>query len=119
MAESRLSGLRLWVNSMIHWPTNQIREKLEVTEHRLEEIRDRVQADVERELWRFERMAVAWAITALLLAIAGIFFLIGLWVGLSTLFGPVLASFLLAVGFATIAPIPLLVLRSILRARRQ
>ena len=81
MADIQLSGLRLWIGSLIHWPARQLQAKIEATERRFEEIEEAVQSDIERRVWRFERIAVTWAITGLLLAIAGIFLLIGLWLG--------------------------------------
>jgi hypothetical protein len=43
--------------------------------------------------------------------LAGIFFLIGLWLGLAGLLGPIWASFLLAIAFGGLAVTPLLALR--------
>lgn len=118
MVNMQLSGLRLWIGSLIHWPARQIRAKVEATERRLEEIEEAVQADMERRVWRFERIAVAWTIAGLLLAIAGIFFLIGLWLGLAQLLGSVVASFVLAVGIGALASIPFMILPRILRRQR-
>lgn len=118
MTDIQLSGLRLWIGSLIHWPARQLHAKIEATEHRFEEIEAAVRTDIERRVWRFERIAVAWAIAAGLLAIAGIFLLIGLWLGLAQLLGGVAASFLLAVAFGALALIPLLVLPRILRSQR-
>jgi hypothetical protein len=117
MTDFQLSGLRLWIGSLIHWPAKQLHARIEATEHRFEEIERALQADIERRVWRFERIAVAWAIATLLLAIAGIFLLIGLWLGLAQLFGRVAASFMLAAAFGVLALIPLLVLPKVLRAR--
>jgi hypothetical protein len=50
-----------------------------------------------------------------LLAIGGIFFLIGLWFGLDQALGPIAASFLLAVLFGMLSILPLLFLRRALR----
>jgi hypothetical protein len=118
MTGFQLSGFRLWIGSLIHWPAEQFRAKIEATEHRFEEVEKAIQADLQRRVWRFERIAVAWAIAGFLLAIAGIFFLIGLWLWLAELLGGVIASFVLAVGFGALASIPLLILPKILRAQR-
>ena len=117
MTNIRLSGLRLWVSSLIHWPGRQLQGKLDAAEHRLDEIREDVQAELERRALLFEKVAAAWAVTALLIAIAGIFFLLGCWFGFARLFGPIAASFLLAVAFAALAPIPVIILRNRLRGR--
>jgi hypothetical protein len=117
MADIQLSGLRLWISSLIHWPARQLQTKIEATERLFEEIEEAVQTDLERRIWRFERIAVAWAITALLLAIAGIFLLIGLWLGFAQLLGRVAASFVLAAAFGALASIPILILPKVLRAR--
>jgi hypothetical protein len=110
IADIRLRGLRLWVSSLTHWPVRQLRGHLDATEHRLEEIREDIQAELERRALRFEKVAAAWAATALLIAIAGCFFLLGLWLGFARLFGPVAASFLLACIFVVLAPIPVIIL---------
>lgn len=112
------SGLRLWVGSLIHWPARQIHARLDATEHRIEERLESIQLDLEHRAQQFERAAVAWAVAALLLMIGGIFFLIGLWLGLAKLLGPVWASFLLAIAFAGLAVMPLLMLRRTSRARK-
>jgi hypothetical protein len=43
--------------------------------------------------------------------VAGIFFLIGVWLALAQLLGPIWASFLLAIAFGGLAVTPLLALR--------
>jgi hypothetical protein len=106
-----LSGLRLWVGSLIHWPAHQLHERLEATEHRIEEGLESIHVDLERRARQFERAAAAWAIAALLLTVAGIFFLIGVWLALAQMLGPVWASFLLAIAFGGLAAAPLLALR--------
>jgi hypothetical protein len=118
MMDIRMSGFRLWVSSLIHWPAQQIHGKLEEAEHRLGEIREVVQADLEHRVWYFERAATAWAITALLMAVAGVFLLIGLWLGIAQLLGGVAGSFLLAATFGALASLPMLVLRKITHAHR-
>ena len=112
------SGLRLWVGSLIHWPARQLHGRLEATEHRIEERLESIQLDLEHRAQQFERTVVAWAAAALLLTIGGIFFLIGLWLGLARLLGPVWASFLLAVAFGGLAAAPLLALRKTSHARK-
>jgi len=111
MTGVELSGLRLWVSSLLHWPGQQLKGKLDAAEHRLEEIRESIQIDVERRARHFERVAAAWAVTGLLLAVAGMFFILGLWLGFAHIFGPVAASFLLAAIFVALASIPVLFLR--------
>jgi hypothetical protein len=106
-----LSGLRLWVGSLIHWPARQLHERLEATEHGIEDRLGTIQIDLEHRARQFERAAIAWAAAALLLMIAGIFFLIGLWFGLARLLGSIWASFLLAIAFGGLAAAPLLALR--------
>jgi fatty acid desaturase len=117
MADIRLRGLRVWVSSLIHWPGRQLQGRLDAAEHRLDEIREDVQAELERRARHFEKVAVAWAATALLTAIAGFFLLLGLWLGFERLLGPVAASFLLAFLFVVLAPIPVIVLGKVFPAR--
>jgi hypothetical protein len=105
------SGLRLWVGSLIHWPIRRLHGRLDAAEQRIEEKLESIQIDLEHRARQFERAAVAWAAAALLLMIAGIFILIGLWLGLAQLLGPVWASFLLAIAFGGLAAAPLLALR--------
>jgi Putative Actinobacterial Holin-X, holin superfamily III len=112
------SGLRLWVGSLIHWPARQLHGRLEATEHRIEERLESIQVDLEHRARQFERAVAAWAIAALLLMVAGIFFLIGVWLALAQLLGPVWASFLLAIAFGGLAAAPLLALRKTPGARK-
>jgi len=112
------SGLRLWVGSLVHWPAQQLHGRLEATEHRIEERLESIQIDLEHRARQFERAAAAWVAAALLLMIAGIFFLIGVWLGLARLLGPIWASLLLAIAFAGFAATPLLVLRKTSGARK-
>jgi hypothetical protein len=93
----------------------RLEERIGEAEHRLEEMRNHLQAEMERQARRFELKAASWAITALLLAVGGIFFLMGLWFGLDQVLGPVAASFLLAILFAMLSVLPLLFLRRALR----
>jgi hypothetical protein len=115
MTDLQLSGLRLWLSSLVHWPGRRLHERIDASEHWLEDVRDGFEAELERRVRHFERTAAAWAVTALLLAIAGIFLLIGLWLGFSQLLGRVTASLLLAAAFAALALIPIAILRKILR----
>ena len=105
MKDARPSGLRVWVGSLIHWPARRLHERLDATEHRLEQLKDDVQAELERRAAIFEKVFAAWAVAALLAAIAGFFFLLGLWLGFARLFGAIAASFLLAAVFIGLAPI--------------
>ena len=111
MKDARPSGLRVWVGSLIHWPARRLHERLDATEHRLEQLKDDVQAELERRAAIFEKVFAAWTVAALLAAIAGFFFLLGLWLGFARLFGAIAASFLLAAVFIGLAPIPVLILR--------
>ena len=111
MKDARLSGLRVWVSSLIHWPARQLHERLDATEHRLEVLKDDIQAELERRALIFERLFAAWAMTALFAAIAGFFLLLGLWLGFARLFGAIAASFLLAVVFIALAPIPVVIIQ--------
>ena len=112
------SGLQLWLGSLIHWPAQEFHARLGATEHRIEEGLENIQIDLEHRARQFERTAAAWAVAALLLMIAGIFFLIGVWLGLARLLGPVWASFLLAIAFGGLAAMPLLALRKTPGARK-
>jgi hypothetical protein len=115
MTDVQPSGLRLWLGSLVHWPARRLEERIGEAEHRLEEMRSHLQIELERQARRFELKAASWAITALLLAIGGIFFLMGLWFGLDQTLGPIVASFLLAVLFGMLSVLPLLFLRRALR----
>ena len=114
MTGLEISGLRLWISSLIHWPGRRLHEQIDATEHWLEEIREGFEAALESRVRHFERIAAVWAVRALALSIAGIFLLIGLWLGLTRFLGPVAASFLLAGAFATFGLVPTAVLRKIL-----
>src|ERR1700722_2535155 len=111
MADIQLRGLRLWVSSLIHWPGRQLQARLEGTEQKLEGLREDIQAELERRALLFEKIFAAWVATALLAAVAGIFFLLGCWLGFARLLGPVAASFLLAIIFVALAPLPVILLR--------
>jgi fatty acid desaturase len=115
MTDIQPSGLRLWLSSLVHWPAQRIEKRIGEAEHRLEEMRDHLQAELEHQARRFELKAASWAITVLLLAIGGIFFLLGLWFGLDQVLGPIAASFLLAILFGMLSVLPLLFLRRALR----
>ena len=115
MTDVQPSGLRLWLSSLVHWPARHLEDRIGEAEHRLEEMRSHLQVDLERQARRFELKAASWAVTALLLAIGGIFFLLGFWFGLDQVLGPVAASFLLAVLFGVLSVLPLLFLRRALR----
>ena len=100
------------------WPRPQhFQGRIDATEHRIEEVLEGVQIDLERRARRFEQAAEALAAALLLLVIAGIFFLIGSWLGIDQLLGPTWSSFLLAVVFGGLAAISLLILHRISQAR--
>lgn len=113
MTDIQMRGLRLWISSAVHWPSKQIREKIDETEHKFEDMKENIQAELERRARNFERNAVAWAATALLLAIAGFLIVLGLWLWFAQQLGSVEASFLLAAVFIALAPIPVFALRKI------
>jgi len=113
MTDIQMRGLRLWISSAVHWPIRQIREKFDETEHKFEDLKENLQAELERRARIFERVAIAWAATALLLAIAGFLVVLGLWLWFAQQLGPVEASFLLAAIFVALAPIPVVALRKI------
>jgi len=117
MTDIQMRGLRLWISSAVHWPIRRIHEKFDETEHKLEDIKENIQAELERRARRFERVAVAWGATALLLAIAGFLTILGAWLWLAQQFGSVAASFLLAAVFIALAPIPVVTLRKIFPAQ--
>jgi hypothetical protein len=104
------------LSSLVHWPARRLEERIGEAEHRLEEMRSHLQVELERQARLFELKAASWAITALLLAIGGVFFLLGLWFGLDQVLGPIVASFLLAVLFGMLSVLPLVFLRRALRA---
>jgi VIT1/CCC1 family predicted Fe2+/Mn2+ transporter len=115
MSDVQPSGLRLWLGSLVHWPARRLEERIGEAEDRLEEMRGHFQIELERQARRFELRAASWAITALLFAISGIFFLLGVWFGLDQVLGPIAASFLLAILFGMLSVLPLLFLRRALR----
>jgi uncharacterized membrane protein YccC len=80
-------------------------------------MKDNIQAELERRARRFERVAVTWAATGLLLAIAGFFIVVGLWLWFAQQLGPVAASFLLAAIFVALSPVPVVALRKIFPAQ--
>ena len=115
MTGLEMSGLRLWISSLIRWPGQRLHEQVDLTEHWLEEIRESFEAELENRVRHFERIAIVWIVKALMLSIAGIFFLIGLWLALAQYLGPLAGSFLLAVAFAALGLIPISVLQKIPR----
>jgi len=115
MTGLEMSGLRLWISSLIRWPGRRLHEQIDVSEHWVEEMRENFEAELEIRARNFERLAMVWIVKALMLSITGIFFLIGLWLALAQYFGPVAGSFLLSATFVALGLIPISVLRKLLR----
>ena len=105
-----LKGLRLWLWSLLQKPSSTVLNNIEAVELRFDEMRDHLHLTLERQVRRFELKVMAWGATAVLLAISGVFLLMGAWLELCQLFGPVMASFLLALLLGFLAFIPLAVL---------
>lgn len=116
MTVLEVSGLRLWIRSLIHWPGRRLHEQIDATEHWLEEIREGFEVELESRVRHFERTALMGAVKAGMLSIAGIFFLMGLWLALARYFGPLAGSFLLAATFAALGLVPISVWYKILRS---
>jgi hypothetical protein len=83
-------------------------------ELRIDEIRERLHLTLERRVRRFELKVMAWDATAVLLAISGAFLLMGIWLELSQLLAPIMASFLLALLLGFLAFVPLAILARML-----
>jgi hypothetical protein len=105
-----MSGLRTWLGSLLQRPVLLFHE-------RVDEVRDEVHHDVEilrgdiqHRARRLEVTVAAWGITAALLALCGLFALMGLWLALSAYIGPIGASFALAAIFGLLAAVPVLIL---------
>jgi hypothetical protein len=109
-----LEGLRLWLWTLLHKPSSTVLDNIEAVEIRFDEIRERLHQTLERRIRRFELKVMAWGATAVFLAISCALPLVGAWLELRQLLGPVMASLLLALLLGLLAFIPLAILARIL-----
>jgi hypothetical protein len=105
-----MSRLRTWLTNFLQRPVLLLHERVDgvrnEVNHDLEILRD----DIQHRARRVEVQVAAWGVAAALLAVCGLFLLMGLWLGLSEYIGPVGASFALAALFGSLAAIPLAIL---------
>ena len=114
-----LKGLRLWLWALLRKPSSTVLDNIETVELRFDEIRERLHLPLERRVRRFGLKVMAWGATVVLLVISGVFLLMGVWLELSQLLGPVMACFLLALLLGSLAFIPLAILaRTLVRDER-
>jgi hypothetical protein len=88
---------------VLHERIDSVRNDLH---HDLETLRE----DVQHRARHLEVRVAAWGVTVAMLAICGLFFLMGLWLGLRDFIGPVGASFVLAALFGLLAAVPQILL---------
>lgn len=97
--------LRAWVKGRLRSPILVLHERIDSVRSDLHHDLETLREDVQHSARHLEVRVAAWGVTVVMLVVCGLFFLIGLWLGLRDFIGPVGASFALAGLFAVLAAI--------------
>ena len=104
-----MKGLR-WILAFLRDPTNALGGSLATIRARLAPLERRIHLTVTEALQRAARK-LALSVVAAALALVGVaYVLIGLWLGLESLLGPIAASFVLGALFLSFSAVPLVLL---------
>jgi hypothetical protein len=103
-----MRGPRAWLNNVLQKPVLVLHERVDSAKGEITRELEQLRDDVEVRAHRLEVRVATWGVAAVMLAVSGIFLLIGVWLALSGLAGPVWASVLLAALFAMLAAMTLL-----------
>gem|GEM_PF-5413640 len=101
--------------SMIRHPRTAIKEQVESVELKLAEAEKQLREDLRHRLSVILVRAALGVAAAVLGLVAGVYFLIGLWLALDKFWGPIAASFTLAALFGLAAMVPAIALYTIIR----